>query len=97
MSELQVYDAQTIEDHPDLIELQEKIIASEIGLRGISASVYEAEAELIETTLQVQEPKKFNVLEEFVLKAIESYTPLIPQEASPDIRAGRTLYQLCSF
>jgi hypothetical protein len=61
--------------HPDLKKNAQEIEASEIGTRVIGANYFGLDCQLLEMDLLVLEPKKFNILEEFILKAIQQFKP----------------------
>ena len=58
-----------------LLEVAKKIEASEIGLRVISGRVYRTPLFRIDLDVFVQSPRRFNVLEEFVLRAAVEMLP----------------------
>ena len=58
-----------------LLEMARNIETREIGLRVISGGVYRAPFFKIDLDVFVQNPRRFNVLEEFVLRAAVEITP----------------------
>ncbi len=61
--------------HPDLENNAKRIQESEIGTLVLGANYFYIDSFLIEMDLLVQEPKKLNILEEFILKALSQFNP----------------------
>lgn len=65
---------------PNLYELSRLIEENEFGLRVIGAKYHDVDCSVFEVDILTQIPKRFNILEEFVLRAINQYKPSPPAQ-----------------